>query len=226
VREEAITELLAKLASRSEDWALKETPDDYDEGLYESISENALARKTLDDSLTTIRELLDVQVPDSLKDAYLRLLFANVISALETFLSDTFINRVVPDSDLLQTYVDGEPKFIERKVLYKDVLREGQRLTEEARKELLDTVWHNMGKVKPMYARVLGINLGDISALSRAIQVRHDIVHRNGRQKNGTVVSVNDADVANLLSDIRELGARVDLKIDYGFEPEVFDGIV
>lgn len=223
--EAAINTLAKRLARQGSDWAPKETPDDTDQGLYEAISNNALARTTLDDSLGTVRELLKVQVPGSHSDAYLRLLYGNVISALETFLSDRFINRVIPDAELLQSYVDGEPKFIERKVQYKDVLREAERLRDEAKKELLDTVWHNLGKVKPMYARVLGINLGDIGDLSRAIQIRHDIVHRNGKQKDGTIVMVTHSDVHTLIADVVEVASRVDLKIDFGFEPEVFDGL-
>ena len=70
----------------------------------------------------------------------IRLLFANVITALETYLSDTFINRVIKDKDLLQAYIDEEPKFKDRKVSYRNVLREASKVEQEARAEMHDTV--------------------------------------------------------------------------------------
>jgi len=212
VPEDVIEELASTLSDECPEWAPIERLGDYDEGLYEAVSSNALARQTLNEALVPIRALLEVAVPSELELAYRRLLFANAIAAMETYLSDTIINRVFADRALLQKYLDSDPKFKEHKISYKDVLREAQRVEDEARKELLDVVWHNVGKVKPMYANVLGVDLGNMDVIGAAIQTRHDIVHRNGRRKDGTMIDVSPADIEGLLQDITMLSGRVEIK--------------
>jgi hypothetical protein len=219
VPDEVIDELASALTDECPGWTSTDRGDAYDETLYEAVSSNALARQTLEDALSTVLELLKVAMPDELGGAYLRLLFANAISALETYLSDTFINRVFADQELLQTYVDSEPKFKERKVAFKDVLREAARLEDEARKELLDVVWHNIAKVKPMYAQVLEVDLGNLDTLGAAIRKRHDIVHRNGRSREGQLIEVSSSDVEQLLLEIDALALRVEAKLDSWDDP-------
>jgi hypothetical protein len=209
-----IDQLIASLQNECIEWAPIEQPDDYDHGLFDAVSENALAQQTLEEAISAIESLVGLQIPEPLADVHRRLLFANAIGALETFLSDTFINRVFADDRLLQAYIDTEPKFKERKVPFKDILRQAATVTEEARKELLDVVWHNIAKVKPMFAAVLGIDLGDLSDIAAAIQIRHDIVHRNGRKKDGTIVHVGASAIESLLSEIRKIAVRVELALN------------
>jgi hypothetical protein len=144
VPEPVIDELVSSLERECIQWAPTAQPEDYDHGLYEAVNQNQRARQTLDEALSAIKALIAANVSQSLADTFRRLLFANAITALETFLSDTFINRVLCDQALLQAYIDCEPKFRERRVQFKDVLREAQNVSEEARKELLDVVWHNI----------------------------------------------------------------------------------
>ena len=129
-------------------------------------------------------------------------------------MSDTFINRVLNDNLLVQAYIDSEPKFKDRKIPFKDILREAKRVNDEARNELLEVLWHNVAKVKQMYAQVLHIDLGEMGSIARAIQVRHDIVHRNGRRKDGSTVLVDSNAVEGVVQDIRWIGTRVDLVLN------------
>lgn len=216
--EEAIDELARRLEGECPEWARIPGPEAYDEGLYDAVSANAIARETLDDALETIHRLLDLEVDPELGGAFRRLLFANVIAAMETYLSDTFINKVFEDSGLLQRYLDTAPEFQTRKIPYKDLLREAGRVEDAARRELLDVVWHNIGKVKAMYANVLGIDLGDVRTVSTGIQLRHDIVHRNGRGNDGAMVEVDRSDIHELSRAVIGLASRIGLKLDFGLD--------
>jgi hypothetical protein len=79
-------------------------------------------------------------------------------------------------------------------------------------------VWHNIGKVKPMYAQVLEVDFGDVGAIAAAVQTRHDIVHRNGRTKDGAPIEVTSGQISALLVQITELAARVEIKLDFGID--------
>jgi hypothetical protein len=143
-----------------------------------------------------------------------RLLFANVIAALETFLSDTFINRVLADDILLQRYLDTEKAFQEKKFPLKDALRVANDIQALATKELIEMVWHSINKVKRLYGEVILIDLGDIAVVARAIAVRHDIVHRNGRQKDRTERTITAADINAIIEAVRVLSLRVDIALN------------
>jgi hypothetical protein len=72
-----------------------------------------------------------------------------------------------------------------------EVLREPARLRDQAKIQLLDIVWHDIGRVRRLHEDVLRINLGNIEGIARTIATRHDIVHRNGRQKDGTSIAID-----------------------------------
>jgi hypothetical protein len=50
-----------------------------------------------------------------------RLLYVNVITALESYLSDFFVSRVKADKALLRKFVETTPAFREQKVSISDV---------------------------------------------------------------------------------------------------------
>lgn len=212
--DEAINELADKLNGECWEWAPTTRPGDYDEEWFDAVAHNVFSRSTLDQDLAGVEALLSLAVPGALGEMLNRLLFANVITALETYLSDTFINRVLSDDERLQAYIDEEPNFRDRKVSYRNLLREASKVKEEARAEMLGTVWHKLHCVKPLYKKVLGVDLGDIGPLMKDVLTRHDIVHRNGRTKDGGVVDVRTDHVVELLARVRSLATTVDQQLN------------
>ena len=78
--------------------------DDYDRSLLEVVSANTNAVPTILEALETVDRLLGLAAGADIATALNRLLLANVITALETFLSDTFINRVLSDDRALRKF--------------------------------------------------------------------------------------------------------------------------
>jgi hypothetical protein len=210
VPQEVIDELVGKLQGECFEWAPTSSRDDYDSDLYESVHENQDAEITLEVALAAIEDLLATVIQEPLAGVHRRLLFANVITALETFLSDTFINRVLNSEYLLQRYLDTERAFRDRKFALNEALRIAKDVTNIARKQMLDMAWHNIAKVKRLYADVLRIDLHDITAIAKAVHIRHDIVHRNGRQEDGSDQIIATSDVKALVSATRMLVGIVD----------------
>ncbi|MBS1854038.1 MAG: hypothetical protein JST11_01630 [Acidobacteria bacterium] len=214
VPDEVIGQLAEKLNGESLEWAPVPSPDDYDLELYDAVRENDRETATLGDALNAISSLLTVNIAGPEVYVHRRLLFANVIAAIETFLSDTFINRVMGNDILFQRYLDTEKAFQERKCPLKDALRMAAEIKAVAAKELIEMVWHNIAKVKTLYADVLHIDLGDIGPLAKAINIRHDIVHRNGRQKDGTEREISATEITDLIGLARGLAIRIDMALN------------
>jgi hypothetical protein len=63
-------------------------------------------------------------------------------------------------------------------------------------------VWHGLLAVKEMYKAALGIELYDIEAIIPATLIRHDIVHRNGKTKEGIEHQISVDEVGKLLAHV------------------------
>ncbi len=189
VPDEVIEELASKLSDENPEWAPVASEDDYDRSLLDVVSANQDAFDTFKRAIQNVREMLaEIADKPQLEPVY-ALLYANIISTLETYLSDTFINLVLHDQDLLRQFLETTPEFKQRSVSFSEVLVVAEKVPEEAKRYLLDVVWHNLAKVQVMYRDTLGVDFGRaITSVARAIPIRHDIVHRNGKKKDGTKV--------------------------------------
>lgn len=206
VPDEVIEELGNKLSDENPEWAPVASEDDYDRSLLDVVRANQDAFDTFNGAIQNVQEMLaEIADKPQLEPVY-ALLFANIISTLETYLSDTFINLVLKDEKLLRRFLETTPEFKQRSIAFSEVLAIAEKVPEEVKRYLLDVVWHNLAKVQAMYRNTLGVDFGRaITGVARAIPTRHDIVHRNGKQKDGTKVFVDSAKVEALISDVRAL---------------------
>ena len=171
-------------------------PEEFDELLIQSISTDN--RGVFQRS---IRELLNLLEGQSLAHHALlrRLLYVNVITALESYLSDFFISRVKADRKLLRKCVESNEEFRKEKFTVSQVFEVTESIEQKLDKYLLDFVWHRFHSVKTMFKDVFGVNFpSEIAWLFKAVLVRHDIVHRNGKGKDGTERDITKDAVRNL----------------------------
>lgn len=106
--EEAITELADDLSSDCSDWTQARDRHDYDDyddeyEWYRSISSKE-ALQGFEQTVKETRALLGGS--EANQQHYLRLLYVSAITALETYLSDFFINIVKSERGYLQIFVE------------------------------------------------------------------------------------------------------------------------
>ena len=70
-----------------------------------------------------------------------------------------------------------------------------------------------MRKIKPIYRDALGIDLGDVSELYKAVLVRHDLVHRNGKNHEGVEHTITEEMVRELQAKVKALMDSVNSQI-------------
>jgi len=148
-----------------------------------------------------IERLLEVKVEPAERQVILRLLYTNVITALETYLSDKFISAVNANEGRMRRFVESTPEFKNRKVSLSDVFSAHETIKDDVKTHLLDVVWHRLDKVEPMFRDTLDVNFpSDMKELHKAIFVRHDCVHRSGKTKDGEEHVLDEGDIKSLLS--------------------------
>lgn len=186
-----------------QDWAAIPHESDYDESLLEVIGQNQDFFQTFLGSISNIKSLLDLDLGELLNQNLYRLLFVNVISTLETYLADAFLNTVLPNDTLLRNFVEKNPDFHKRSLTLDRIFARMDALRDEVKGYLLDIRYHNLAKVGEMYKAALEVEfLPTSGGLFRAIDQRHDFVHRNGKTKDGKVRALKKEDVVALVNEV------------------------
>ena len=214
VPDDVIEELADELSRDCWEWAPTPSREDYDDFLVEDIALITEYHSNFSSAILDIESLLKTKVEDSVANCFYRLLFVNVITALETDLSDAFINTVVPNPALMRRFIESTPEFQSEKVALSDVFKAIEEIEQKAKSYLADVVWHNLQRVKPMYKDTLDIDFPkDIGAIFRAVIKRHDIVHRNGKTKSGDEISIQQQDVIDLIAAVNNFTQDIDAQL-------------
>lgn len=211
VSEDVIANLSDELSDESHDWAaqvdwadeLRERFFDY-EGLTQHFDE-------YDRAMANNREMSNLEVPEAIRHAFYGMLFVNVITIMETYLSDAFISSVVNDERFMRRFIATTPEFKKRKITLSEVYVSVDEMSETVLKYLEDFVWHRLAAVRKMYSETLDVTFpGQLEPIHRAIKARHALVHRNGKFKDQNL-EITKKEVNELANDVdRFIGAVAD----------------
>ncbi|MFQ2047764.1 hypothetical protein ACK34J_02250 [Aeromonas veronii] len=163
--------------------------------------------------LAEIPAMLQIETTQSAQFSLLVMLHAHVVSTLEHFLSTTFIHCVTNSDKLMRKLIETDPEFGSRKFTVNEIYAQHSNIKSTVITYLKGIIFHEMRKVKPMYAEVLGCDFGDISWLFRAVIVRHDCVHRAGYDKEGKSITLSVESIKELVNNCRELAKRIDAHV-------------
>lgn len=172
---------------------------------FDAISENKNYIENYRNEISNLHSLSKLVIEDSnLKLILNRQIFISVIGAVETFLSDAFINLTLNDDYYLKMFVRHHPEFQKRKFELKDIFDESEKLNNTAKKVMLDTIFHKLPVVKNMYQDTFGMEFPDIEKIYKYILNRHDLVHRNGRTKSGVELKISNDTINELIDSCNE----------------------
>lgn len=175
--------------------------DDYD---YQEEFEAIIANKGYYDSfqkeVSNLEKLnnISLESPD-LESVLKRQLYISAIGTLETFLSETFVNQTDERPEYFKNFIKTFPDFSKRKFPLSEIYSHYENLKTTARKEMLKVIYHNLDVVQNMYTATFDINFPEIAELSKLIATRHDLVHRNGKTKEGEEVKLGKESITELL---------------------------
>ncbi|MGG2054646.1 HNH endonuclease signature motif containing protein [Lysinibacillus pakistanensis] len=188
---------------------------EYKEYLWSSVNKNTNYFNTFQEDMNNINKLLKLEIVDSsVNKAFYQMLYSNVITTLETYLSDAFINTVIGNNLYIRRLIETDPEFKKRKFELSQIFKSMEEIKNTVLDYLLDIIYHNIGKVQQLYKNVLQIEFpSDLSNISKAVKVRHDLVHRNGKEKNGDLIDVGEEEVLKCAEDVYSFVKYIDEKL-------------
>jgi hypothetical protein len=211
IPDKVIEELATELRDICWEWTRHPEYDDIDDYFFDSIAQTTEHRESFNEAIANVERLLTSDTIGTRKKYLLRLLYVNVITILETYLSDLFISAVGNDRSLLRRLVETTPEFKSEKISVSEIFKVVEDIEKKARSYLTDIVWHHLSRVKPMFKNTLGIEFpSKMEILFKAVLVRHDLVHRNGKKKDGGEHDISPEIITKLIKEAGEFVSHVD----------------
>lgn len=179
------------------------------------------------ENLDSIKLVLSSSIEEKKVEGFVNnMLYASVITAMETYLSDVFINAVITNQAYLRKFVETYPKFKKSdngtsdnvmKFPLSKIFEYYDDINEIVIKEILAIIYHNLRTVSPMFKDTFDVKFPrNLGAIYKAILIRHDIVHRNGRTKIdektkiAKVHKIEKKDVLNLIAKVKDFISTID----------------
>jgi len=196
------------------EWSKIPKDDDIDEYFIENL--NTEFYKNFEAAVKSI-EKLSKQSPnlkDELEQALNRMLYGHIITAMESYLSDAFITTVLSDEKSVKKLVEKAPELRTRTLNLGEIFLRFDSLRDEVQIYLMDLAYHRLDKVRELYYHTLSIDFPkNLSIIFKAILNRHDIVHRNGKRKDGSALNITSNDIDLLLKEVTAFIREVDKQL-------------
>jgi hypothetical protein len=187
-----------------EPWEL-DAEYDYDEQ-FDAITENKEFVQKYKDEIENLKLLTHLKTQDEVLKALLnRQMFIGIIGTMETFLADVFINLTFDNDKYFRNFIETHPELGKRKFELKEIFEQSEKLKETAKKVMLDAIYHNLRKTSKMYRDTFEIDFPKIQNAYKYVLKRHDLVHRNGKTKEGKIVVTDEKAIEELIKTINEL---------------------
>ena len=164
----------------------------------ENLAISRLKRLLNENGIDDIVALSKMNVEEMNKRLLNKLLFASVYSALEVFLQD-----------ICGHYVMKSQKYKEGYLKSKSNLKE-EIFSEEVDLKIINavenTVYHKLDIIQPLFEGTFGINFPKYEFIKDNLQIRHDIVHRNGKSKNlsSSHIQISNKQLYELIEHVDE----------------------
>lgn len=194
-------------------WSLDRIDDEEYE--LDAITGSGNHKANFKDAIYAIERLQEISIDDQvLRTALLRQLYIGVIGALETYLSDAFINKALNNDNFLKNFVESHPEFRKQKIQLSEIYSASLSIKEKSKNVMLGTIYHKLPIVKEMYEATFDIVFPDISVMQKYITQRHDFIHRNGKTTDGKVLIVSDNKLIELISTAVDFVEKLSYEID------------
>jgi len=138
---------------------------------------------------------------------FYRLLYVQYFSIVEAYLSDHLTKALFADNVALVKLVEKHRDWSKEKISLATMLKDSEAANSTIKERLQAVMYHNFLAVDFNYRTAFGYSIFPDTTtkdeLIRMAYVRHDCVHRNGRDKEN-----NERDIG--LSEVEELAAAID----------------
>lgn len=157
--------------------------------------------------IKSVTEIIDLEIEaKEHRDILYRMFYMNIITSLETFISDIVITKITSSLESMEAHIKQLTKN-EQKVL--DQLYNGhweQKLIEFA----MSKAYSNIKTIKQDLRHHFNISITDTKGkIKEHIENRHRIAHKNGRRKNDDYFTPTQEELFDLIKDTDNFAQQI-----------------
>lgn len=180
-----------------------EDNQEYYDDQIEAILQSNAYYQIINKEIENLKELTKIDLRNSnLQNTLYRQIFSGTITCLEDYLSSTIINKVFQNEEYFRNFITTNPKIKDRKFSLNEIYDQMENLTNIVKQELIDIIYHDLPKVKNLYQDTLKIEFPSIKDLMAIIKTRHDMVHRNGKNKEGIRIILSQENIEEVIQKV------------------------
>lgn len=189
--------------------------DDYFDDELNRLTADGVAYLQFETQLNLLKE----ELPDAPSDSTIKMTYSYSITLMETCLGDMIKSLLLSDDYYLSNAINNVDELNKIKLPLKEVYLNNEIVRKVVIKTFSDYLYHNVEKIVPIYSAVLGektpIDLKDkIPEIVNIAKVRHDIVHRDGADKEGNPRDLNKQVLLKAMEDIYDFVKSVSESIE------------
>lgn len=140
-------------------------------------------------------------------DYSLKLFYANLVTIMESYLSDIFIETVSTNLNLMEKLTKSNKYKNQNVNLYTALTNDMKRYIIGLIKQI---VFHNLSNIRPLFREVLDIGVTNEQEILDLIEKRHHIIHRNGFDKSNNPVQIREEDIETTINFLTNYIERID----------------
>lgn len=173
--------------------------------VYITFRNSMLNAIKLNDAQLQIDSVLQVQMT--------YMLYANIITSLETYLCDRFISLTHGSQANLRSFVENFKDYNQENFSLSELFIKYEEIESKAMESMKSVLYHNLPKVSGMYRDTFGIRFPIFADVYKSVLIRHDLVHRAGKTKDGNFHELNSESVKEVVKNCSDLVEQLEKEL-------------
>jgi len=165
-----------------------------------------------------LQNLLNTTLADKNSEkTLLKLVYFGAITLLENYLSSKLINEIINNPYNFKNFVQNFQKFRnsnEYTLTLDKIFEKLNNLENIVKKVLGEILFHNLPQVKEIYQSTFNIVVPDIRELMKFINTRYNIIHKNGKDKDGNEIEITKESINNVIDKVQAFVNELDKIIE------------
>jgi hypothetical protein len=176
--------------------------DEYDYYIFLTLKDADLI---FTNDLSELRAMLAKNSSMSTNHTYLKMVLAHAVTILEVYLEDIVKSLIISNDLYLQNTIKNVKPFCDTSFKLSEISIEKDGIKKFVIGKLSDNLYHDIPKVLKILNGIIGKKIDlSIKNVCRVTVIRHDIVHRNGKGKDGNHIEITHAFVLDALASIEK----------------------
>ena len=144
--------------------------------------------QTINEIKTILKSHIDPQVTHT---TY-KMLHVHVVTAMETYLGDSLKSTVLRNETYIANAAKNLDELTKRKFKLEDFISESDFVAKIVLQQLCKYLYHDVARVMVFYKATLDFHCAyNLKNIIEITTIRHDLVHRNGKDNDGNRVQIN-----------------------------------